>query len=99
MTAVLARPTKRPSAELRPPKICRRGAKLKGHARNRFDSCKCGEYRRGRATQKRATGGRWRRIVLGHVLADVVVVEEVVHVSGPRSSGSFGSDNRRGVSR
>eukprot|EP00964_Phaeocystis_antarctica_P147127 scaffold113631_cov66-Phaeocystis_antarctica.AAC.1 len=36
-----------------------------------------------RAAQKRVTGGRWRRIVLGHVLAEqVVVVEEVVRVSG-----------------
>ena len=41
---------------------------------------------------KRVTGGRWRRIVLGHVLADHLVgVEEVVRVSqvsGHRSSES-----------
>ena len=43
------------------------------------------------------TGGRWRRIVLGHVLAEqVVVVEEVVRVSGRRGSGSFGSDRTAG---
>ena len=43
------------------------------------------------------TGGRWRRIVLGHVLAEqVVVVEEVVRVSGRRSSGSFGSGRTAG---
>ena len=46
-----------------------------------------------RAAQKRVTGRRWRRIVLGHVLAEHVVrVEEIVRVSGRRSSGSFGSD-------
>ena len=34
------------------------------------------------------TGGRWRRIVLGHVLAEyVVVVEEVVRVSGRKVAG------------
>ena len=50
-----------------------------------------------RAAQKRVTGGRWRRIVLGHVLAEqVVVVEEVVRVSGRRGSGSFGSDRTAG---
>ena len=33
-----------------------------------------GEYRlRSRTAQKRVTGGRWRRIVLGHVLAEHVV--------------------------
>eukprot|EP00964_Phaeocystis_antarctica_P010121 scaffold5543_cov39-Phaeocystis_antarctica.AAC.2 len=37
------------------------------------------------------------RIVLGHVLAEqVVVVEEVVRVSGRRGSGSFGSDRTAG---
>ena len=50
-----------------------------------------------RDAQKRVTGGRWRRIVLGHVLAEqVVVVEEVVRVSGRRGSGSFGSDRTAG---
>eukprot|EP00964_Phaeocystis_antarctica_P114077 scaffold78037_cov73-Phaeocystis_antarctica.AAC.3 len=50
-----------------------------------------------RAAQKRVTGGRWRRIELGHVLAEqVVVVEEVVRVSGRRGSGSFGSDRTAG---
>ena len=45
------------------------------------------------------TGGRLRRIVLGHVLAEhVVVVEEVVRVSGRTSkySGSFGSGGTAG---
>eukprot|EP00964_Phaeocystis_antarctica_P126826 scaffold90498_cov61-Phaeocystis_antarctica.AAC.1 len=37
------------------------------------------------------------QVVLGHVLAKhVVVVEEVVRVSGRRSSGSFGSDRTAG---
>eukprot|EP00964_Phaeocystis_antarctica_P034460 scaffold19600_cov109-Phaeocystis_antarctica.AAC.1 len=50
-----------------------------------------------RAAQKRVTGGRWRRIVLGHVLAEHVVrVEEVVRVSGRRSSGRFGSGRTAG---
>ena len=40
--------------------------------------------------RKRVTGGRWRRTVLGHVLAEhVVVVEVVVRVSGRRGSGSL----------
>ena len=44
------------------------------------------------------TGGRWRRSVRGHVLAEheVVRVEQVVRVSGTRSSGSFGSDRTAG---
>ena len=50
------------------------------------------------------TGGRWRRIVLGHVLAEhVVVVEEVVRVSGQlagdevaRGSFAFGSGRTAG---
>ena len=43
------------------------------------------------------TGGRWRRIVLGHVLAEHVVrIEAVVRVSGRRSSGSFGSGRTAG---
>ena len=47
--------------------------------------------------QKQVTGGRWRRIVLGHVLAEqVVVVEEVVRVSGRRGSGSLGSGRTAG---
>ena len=48
--------------------------------------------------QKRVTVGRWRRIVLCHVLAEQVVrVEEVVfRVSDRRSSGSFGSDRIAG---
>jgi hypothetical protein len=50
---------------------------------------------------KRVTGGRWRMIVLGHVLAEQVVgVAEVararVRVSGRRSSGSFGSGRTAG---
>ena len=43
------------------------------------------------------TGARWRRIVLGDALSEHVVrVEEVVRVSGRRSSGSFGSDRTAG---
>ena len=39
-------------------------------------------------------------IVLGHVLAEHIVgVEEVVRVSGRRSSGSFGSDRTAGYAR
>ena len=40
-------------------------------------------YRR-RAAQKRVTGGRWRRIVLGHVLAEQVVRVEEVDSGSPR---------------
>ena len=56
------------------------------------------EYRFGLDGRSEAGDRRaWRRIVLGHVLAEqVVVVEEVVRVSGRRGSGSFGSDRTAG---
>ena len=50
-----------------------------------------------RTAQKRVIGGRLRRIVLGHVLAEhVVELEEVGPVSGRTSSGSFGSGRTAG---
>ena len=53
----------------------RRSAKLSVQKRSKEGS---GEYlvnigRGRRAAQKRVTGGRWRRIVLGHVLAEQVL--------------------------
>ena len=53
------------------------GVKTRDGGRTQYEQVKRAEYlvnSPGWTAQKRVTGGRWRRIVLGHVLAEHVVV-------------------------